>query len=114
MFDGNPTIIVERFDRYRDKRDGLIKRIHQEDCCQALGVHPSRKYQSDGGPGIPEIMDLLRFTKAPDIDRDRFMRAQAFNWAIIRLTNPTDWPIFSLRNERELCRVRPECSPLPR
>ena len=79
IFDGNPTIIVERFDRYRDKRDGLIKRIHQEDCCQALGVHPNRKYQSEGGPGIPEIMDLLRFTKAPDIDRDRFMRAQAFN-----------------------------------
>ena len=73
---------MERFDRYRDKRDGLIKRIHQEDCCQALGVHPNRKYQSEGGPGIPEIMDLLRFTKAPDIDRDRFMRAQAFNGLI--------------------------------
>ena len=27
-------------------------------------------------------MDLLRFTKAPDIDRDRFMRAQAFNCLI--------------------------------
>ncbi len=82
IFDGSPTIIVERFDRYRDKRDGLIKRIHQEDCCQALGVHPNRKYQSEGGPGIPEIMHLLRFTKAPDIDRNRFMRAQAFNCLI--------------------------------
>ena len=81
-FDGSPTIIVERFDRYRDKRDGLIKRIHQEDCCQALGVHPNTKYQSDGGLGIPEIMDLLRFTKSPDVDRDRFMHAQAFNFLI--------------------------------
>ena len=76
---GTPTIIVERFDRYRDPRDGLIKRIHQEDCCQALGMHPSARYQSDGGPGLPEIMDLLRFSKAPDIDRERFMRAQVFN-----------------------------------
>ena len=82
VFDGIPTIVVERFDRYRDKRDGLIKRIHQEDCCQALGVHPNTKYQSEGGPGIPEIMGLLRFTKAPEVDRDRFMRAQAFNFLI--------------------------------
>lgn len=81
-FDGIPTIIVERFDRYRDKRDGLIKRIHQEDCCQALGVHPNTKYQSDGGPGIPEIMELLRFSKASDVDRDRFMQAQVFNFLI--------------------------------
>ena len=79
---GTPTIIVDRFDRYRDPRDGLIKRIHQEDCCQALGVHPSAKYRSDGGPGLPEIMDLLRFSKAPEIDRDRFLRAQVFNFLI--------------------------------
>lgn len=78
-FDGIATIVVERFDRYRDNRDGLVKRIHQEDCCQALGVHPNSKYQSEGGPGIPEIMSLLRYTKSPDVDRDRFMRAQAFN-----------------------------------
>lgn len=73
------TIIIERFDRYRDASDGLIKRIHQEDCCQALGVHPAAKFQSEGGPGLIEIMDLLRFSKSPDTDRDRFMRAQVFN-----------------------------------
>ncbi|WP_334149982.1 type II toxin-antitoxin system HipA family toxin [Hyphomicrobium sp.] len=82
VYDGIPTLIVERFDRYRDRRDGLIKRIHQEDCCQALGVHPSHKYQAQGGPGVPEIMDLLRFTKAPEADRDRFMQAQVFNCLI--------------------------------
>ena len=59
-----------------------MKRIHQEDLCQALGVHPRHKYQSDGGPGLPQIMDLLRLTKAPEVDRDRFMRAQAFNFVI--------------------------------
>jgi serine/threonine-protein kinase HipA len=79
---GIPTLVVERFDRYRGKRGSPIKRIHQEDCCQALGIPPTRKYQAEGGPGIPEIMDLLRFSKAPDVDRDRFMRAQAFNFVI--------------------------------
>ena len=77
-----PVIIVERYDRYRDASDGAMKRIHQEDLCQALGVHPRHKYQSDGGPGVPQIMELLRLTKAPEIDRDRFMRAQAFNFVI--------------------------------
>lgn len=79
---GISTIIVERVDRYRDPTDGLIKRIHQEDCCQALGIHPGRKYQLDGGPGIGEIMDLLTASKAPDVDRDRFMTAQVFNFLI--------------------------------
>ena len=35
-------------------------RVHQEDMCQALGVHPARKYQNEGGPGPKEIIDLLR------------------------------------------------------
>ena len=82
IFGGIPTIVIERFDRYRDKRDGMIKRIHQEDCCQALGVHPNTKYQSEGGPGVPEIMNLLRSTKAAEVDRDRFIRALAFNFLI--------------------------------
>lgn len=35
-------------------------RVHQEDFCQALQVHPSRKYQNEGGPGPKQIVDLLR------------------------------------------------------
>ena len=82
MIGATPVIVVERYDRFQDPADKKIKRLHQEDCCQALGVAPQKKYQSEGGPGIPEIMDLLKFSKAPDIDRDRFMRAQAFNFVI--------------------------------
>lgn len=37
-----------------------IYRVHQEDICQALSVHPSLKYQNDGGPGPKDIADLLR------------------------------------------------------
>ena len=35
-------------------------RVHQEDICQALSVHPSLRYQNDGGPGPRDIADLLR------------------------------------------------------
>jgi serine/threonine-protein kinase HipA len=73
-----PVIIVQRFDRVRTK--GLVRRIHQEDMCQALGNR--KKYQQEGGPGIFEIMSLLRFSDNPEVDRDRFMRAQALNYII--------------------------------
>jgi serine/threonine-protein kinase HipA len=48
--------------------------------CQALSTR--EKYQQRGGPGIHDIMELLQFSERPDIDRDRFMRAQAFNYII--------------------------------
>ncbi len=75
---GVPVIIVERFDRVRS--GSLVRRIHQEDMCQALATR--EKYQQNGGPGIYDIMALLQFSDRPDIDRDRFMRAQVFNYLI--------------------------------
>ena len=73
-----PVIIVERFDRIRTGK--LVRRIHQEDMCQALGTR--KKYQQEGGPGIYDIMNLLQFSDNPDVDRNRFMRAQALNYVI--------------------------------
>ena len=37
-----------------------MQRVHQEDMCQALGLMPGAKYQQDGGPGIPDIVALIR------------------------------------------------------
>jgi serine/threonine-protein kinase HipA len=75
---GIPVMIVERFDRIKSGR--LVRRIHQEDMCQAFGKR--QKYQQEGGPGIYDIMELLRFSDRPDVDRDRFMRAQVLNYLI--------------------------------
>ena len=61
------TLIVERFDR-RWTRDGRLLRLPQEDMCQALSVPPTRKYQSDGGPGMREIIELLKGSDTPDED----------------------------------------------
>ena len=80
-FAGQKAIVVERFDRTRRAAGWL--RIHQEDLCQALGVHPSRKYQNDGGPGPREIVELLRnYSNAPNDDVVTFADALAFNWLI--------------------------------
>jgi serine/threonine-protein kinase HipA len=75
-----PVIIVERYDRIR--RSQGVLRVHQEDMCQALGVNPLRKYQSEGGPTIKHIMALLLESANPHVDRDRFARAQALNFVI--------------------------------
>lgn len=80
VFQDIPAIIVQRFDRQRGSNG--VFRIHQEDMCQALGLNPRKKYQSDGGPGIPEIMALLENSANPLVDRERFMRAQALNFLI--------------------------------
>jgi serine/threonine-protein kinase HipA len=75
---GIPVIVVERFDRFRANK--VVRRVHQEDMCQALAVR--KKYQQEGGPGIFSIMELLQFSDNPEVDRDRFMRAQALNYII--------------------------------
>jgi serine/threonine-protein kinase HipA len=75
---GIPTIIVERFDRIRS--GSSVYRVHQEDMCQALANRT--KYQQEGGPGIHAIMSILQFSDNPEVDRNRFMRAQALNYVI--------------------------------
>ncbi|CAN5164883.1 hypothetical protein BH11ACT6_BH11ACT6_33330 [soil metagenome] len=49
--------------------------------CQALSVHPSLKYQSDGGPGVGDIADLLDRLPVEDrgVNAERFFKALVFN-----------------------------------
>jgi serine/threonine-protein kinase HipA len=80
-FEEQVAIVVERYDRVRMAR--TIRRVHQEDVCQALGLPPTKKYQSDGGPGVREIAELLiTVSTAPAQDTDTFVRAIAFNWLV--------------------------------
>jgi serine/threonine-protein kinase HipA len=80
-FDGMRTLVVERFDR-QWTGEGRLLRLPQEDCCQALSVPPTRKYESDGGPGIPQVLDLLRGSDEPEADRRTFLRAQIMFWLL--------------------------------
>lgn len=80
-FSGEVAIVVERYDRLATP-NGII-RIHQEDFCQALGVSPDRKYQNEGGPGLREIINLLReVSSAPQEDVETFVDATIFNWMV--------------------------------
>lgn len=79
-FDGEPAIIVTRFDRAES--DGTILRAHQEDICMALSVARGRKYEDDGGPGAATIVDLLRGVGAGTQSIPRFLDALVFNYLI--------------------------------
>jgi serine/threonine-protein kinase HipA len=80
-FAGKRVLSIERFDRTRT-RDGRLLRVPQEDCCQALSIPPSRKYESDGGPGIRAIYDLLKGSDLPDEDHKILFKAQIVFWLL--------------------------------
>ena len=75
------AIVVERYDRLRIGNE--IIRIHQEDICQALGIMPAKKYQNEGGPGVSDVVELLRtHSHVREEDVNAFIDAIAFNWLI--------------------------------
>ncbi|WP_347710793.1 HipA domain-containing protein [Geotalea sp. SG265] len=81
-FDGVKVLVVERFDRRWAEDGSWLIRLPQEDMCQALGVAPALKYESDGGPGIQEIMTFLLGSADALRDRRVFMQTQLLFWLL--------------------------------
>lgn len=80
-FGEKKTLIVERFDRLWTK-DHRLLRLPQEDCCQALSFPSSRKYESDGGPGLPDLLDLFMSSDNPTHDQKMIMKAVIVFWLL--------------------------------
>ena len=79
-FNGQRVLVVERYDR---SINGAIRRLHQEDLCQSLGVEPAAKYQTFGGPSPAEIAEHLRAHSTAGMDDvQMFAEAVAYNWLI--------------------------------
>jgi serine/threonine-protein kinase HipA len=78
---GKPYLIVDRYDR--DPTAEPIRRLHQEDVCQALGYPADRKYQADGGPTALATVGLLRAcSSVPAQDLQMLWNAFVLNWLI--------------------------------
>ncbi|WP_373530932.1 type II toxin-antitoxin system HipA family toxin [Vampirovibrio sp.] len=77
---GVPYLLIERYDRERvgDK----LRRIHQEDFCQALGITTTYKYQKEGGPGFQQCFELLKQTSQPAKARIRLAEIAIFNYLV--------------------------------
>lgn len=80
-FKGRRVLVVERFDR-RWTKDQRLLRLPQEDFCQALSIPPTRKYETDGGPGLKASLELLKGSEERDADRRSFLKAQIAFWLL--------------------------------
>jgi len=76
QFEDQKALIVERFDRKLASDKRWIIRLPQEDMCQAKGLSPLRKYQSDGGLGITDCMKILDGANDSHRDKQVFFKAQ--------------------------------------
>lgn len=90
------VLVVTRFDRrwsgvtaeevrrrsYKPKRGVWVIRLPQEDFCQASGLPPTRRYESDGGPSIESALALLGGGGQPDEDQAIFLLAQLTFWLL--------------------------------
>ena len=78
------AVVVERYDR-AGLPSGEPVRVHQEDVCQSLGLHPSLKYQAEGGPRPSDVASLFRRVMPAAVAERavwRFAQALAWNWVI--------------------------------
>ncbi len=77
-----PALVIERYDRVRDD-DGHIRRRHQEDFCQALGLSSRQKYERNGNDtrrfSAGAIGKLLDRTIEPIIEKRRFVEITLFD-----------------------------------
>ncbi|MBZ9905619.1 type II toxin-antitoxin system HipA family toxin [Mesorhizobium sp. B2-3-14] len=80
-FGKTKALAIERFDR-RWTESGRLIRLPQEDCCQALSVPPTLKYQHEGGPGMAAILNLLKGSDTPAEDQKTFLAAQMLFWIL--------------------------------
>jgi len=81
VFGKTAALVIERFDR-KWATDERLLRIPQEDFCQALSFPPSLKYQSQGGPGVVDGLNLLKGSDTPAEDQKAFLKAQVLFWLI--------------------------------
>jgi len=81
VFGETKALVIERFDRKWTK-DARLLRVAQEDACQALSCPPSQKYQYQGGPGMVDILNLLKGADIPAEDQRTFLKSQILFWLI--------------------------------
>ena len=85
-----PLYVIERFDREVQARHGVtelsqtVRRTHQIDLCQVLGVAPSRKYESEGGLGLHQLFGVFRgsFIERPLVAANAVIQWVVFNYLI--------------------------------
>jgi len=81
-FGATRALVVERFDRTLHASRRYWLRLPQEDMCQATGTPSALKYESDGGPGIATIAQVLGGSETRAEDLATLLRAQLLFWML--------------------------------
>ena len=81
-FAGYELFLIERYDRFHSKN--TVKRVHQEDFCQAMGLPFHRKYQEQGGPGFLHCRELAEEHLSAEISvvKQKLTSVMTFNFLI--------------------------------
>lgn len=82
QFGNTRALVVERFDRQLHTSGRYWLRLPQEDLCQATGTPGALKYESEGGPGLVKIAQVLQGSLARDKDIATLLRAQLVFWML--------------------------------
>lgn len=82
--EGLSYMLVARYDRALTQTDSgrRLRRLHQEDFCQALGYAPNQKYERDGGPGWEECFKLMRRMSNPIEARRELLSRALFTYLV--------------------------------
>jgi serine/threonine-protein kinase HipA len=110
-FGEQKVLVIERFDRRWQGIEGdpyapgftppagaWIARLPQEDFCQATGTPADRKYESNGGPGIPQVLEILARSEHSAGDRLTFALTQLAFWLLAAIDGHAK--NFSIHHER--------------
>ena len=77
---GRPYYVSERYDREVSGR--TVRRVLQEDFCQAMGVPAEEKYEEDGGPSAVRCLVFLRNGGFGFSEMSKFVDALVFNFLV--------------------------------
>jgi serine/threonine-protein kinase HipA len=76
------AVLIQRYDR-REREDGRLTRLHQNDLCQIMGVSSKLKYEAEGGPSIKDCFAaVMERSSQPALDKKRLIEWVVFNLAV--------------------------------
>jgi serine/threonine-protein kinase HipA len=77
-----PYLEVTRYDRWADA-EGRLRRLHQEDITQAMGLMSAAKYEEHGGPSLSKVTSFVRAHSADPVrDLASLRDWQLFNYLV--------------------------------
>lgn len=73
-------LLIERYDR--ELNNNRVKRIHQEDFCQARNIASTFKYEREGGINVKDCYHIIKQTKTPALNILELTDRIIFNYLI--------------------------------